>query len=351
MVTLPEELSAGWVDTVLAGSSGIFTTGKQFDEYVVCYDQSKETGWYIISKIPLTNIVNESLSGLNLNLLITVVTAVFIAVLLAILLSRSISKPVNSLVKAISKSSAGEFRHMVVPQGTSETRMLADAYNTMNRSLKTLIDENYTIKLREKDAVIKSLHNQINPHFLYNSLNCINWLAIEENCDRTSDMIVNLSEILQYTIGVNNMVTFEDEYRWLCRYIDIMSIRFEGMFTFTQDISPEVFGVHTPKLILQPIVENIFIHGFKDLKSGGKIQFSASVTAEDELSVCVEDNGLGITGRRLREITSCSERNTDDHIGIQNTDKRIKLMYGDAYGISIESKEGVGTKVIILLKI
>ncbi|GJM69152.1 hypothetical protein HMSSN036_13680 [Paenibacillus macerans] len=185
------------------------------------------------------------------------------SLLLALMFANSITRPIHQLLRAIKKTGEGEFDTRVPVESYNEMGLLIHKFNQMNAKIKNLIEENYKVKLREKETQIMSLNIQLNPHFLYNTLNIMNWTALENDQKELSRMIVSLSAMLQYT-SENSRDTGDlaEDLNWLRHYLFLTNERFEGKFTVTYDISPELYSYQVPKLFLQPFVENAIVHGF-----------------------------------------------------------------------------------------
>jgi two-component system sensor histidine kinase YesM len=219
--------------------------------------------------------------------------------------------------------------------------------NYMSSKIKNLIRENYEVKIREKEATIGALTLQLNPHFLYNTINIINWIAIRNKQNDISKMLISLSYMLNYTVRTKqDIVRFSDDLEWMEKYLYIMSIRFEGKFTIEYDIDPEVLSAKVPKLFLQPIIENVFTHAFDSMDKDGVVKISARADG-NLVSFLIEDNGKGICKDDIDTILN-SPREDNLSIGISNVNRRIKIIYGEEYGIKIEPSVSGGTKVIIV---
>jgi two-component system sensor histidine kinase YesM len=275
------------------------------------------------------------------------VALLLFSLLLAFIFANSVIRPIHQLLQAIKKTGEGEFDTRIPVESYNEMGLLIHKFNQMNVKINNLIEENYKVKLREKETEIMSLNIQLNPHFLYNTLNIMNWTALENNQRELSRMIVSLSSMLHYT-SENSQDTGDlaEELNWLKHYIFITNQRFEDRFTVEYDIAPELYAYRVPKLFLQPFVENAIVHGFSRLHSGGRITIRGWMAGEAR-KFTVEDNGTGIPPGKLEQLIKLE----GDSIGIRNVDKRIKLIYGDAYGITLTSAEGEGTIVNINLPI
>lgn len=325
-----------------SGSSFVEIDGKKM---IVCYDTSQVTGWISAVVISPEELMGSFIPEIKSYTFYIAIALVAISLIFAFLISGSITKPIRKLLQAIKKMGEGDFDNKIPVSDKSEMGYLINKFNHMNGKIDLLIEENYKVKIREKEAEIMALNIQLNPHFLYNTLNIINWMAIENKQKEISKMIIILSAMLQYTSqNHHDMGDFRADLEWLQNYIYIIDNRFEGKFTVHYDIEPELLDERVPKLFLQPFVENSIIHGFADMESGGQIHI-IGWSEGDNRYFSVEDNGKGISDEKITD-TMHNERKS---IGIQNVDKRIKLIYGDNYGVSIKSQSYEGTIVMIVL--
>ena len=218
-------------------------------------------------------------------------------------------------------------------------------------------NQNYEREILLKQANLATLQGQINPHFLYNTLECIRGMALLEDAEDVADIAWSLSNFFRYSIsGNSDIVTLKDELENVRNYIKIQQYRFKDRFSLEIFNEPEVKDVILPKLTLQPVVENAILHGLSDVMSGGTVSVTAR-RIQSNVQIMVSDNGCGMTPEQLEFMCSKirdgkPERGEGSHhtgIGMQNVDKRLKLHFGQEYGISIYSCEGLGTDVEILI--
>jgi len=336
-----------WLNELIkkrSGSSVVNINGKRM---IVCYDTSSVTGWISIVVISPERLISDIVPVIKSYTTKLTLIIILISMIFAYIISGSITKPLKKLLEAMKKTGEGNFdtKIQVNSGGGGEIGYLINKFNNMNGKIEVLIEENYMTKIREKETEIMALNIQLNPHFLYNSLNIINWMAIENKQKEISKLIVSLSSMLQYTAHNNSeMENFEDDLEWLKNYICIMTYRFEGKFTVNYDIDIKILEHKVPKLFLQPFVENSIIHGFENMESGGIIKISGFID-KNKIIFCVEDNGIGMNDKEIyTEIKSKKQS-----IGIKNVNRRIKLIFGDEYGVTIESEYSKGTKVIVTL--
>lgn len=202
-----------------------------------------------------------------------------------------------------------------------------------------------------KDSQLKALQSQINPHFLFNTLNSISALALIEDAPRTKKVVCNLSEILRYTLKrTSAVVDLEDEINYITSYLNLQKIRFGSRLEFHIDVDDKYQKIKIPFMIIQPFVENSIIHGIGLKEEGGLIKIKAYKSCK-ALIISIEDNGVGIDEEKLRLINSgkASEKNSSHGIGIVNVKQRMNYFYGKNYSVNITSSKNKGTKVKIIL--
>ena len=222
----------------------------------------------------------------------------------------------------------------------------------MSKEIERAINEKYIIETEHKSAELRALQMQINPHFMFNTLETINSLAKQAGCEEIGFVSRKMGEVLRYNIDcVNEYVGIGDEFEHIKSYLDIQRIRYSNKFEVFYDISEEAVGCRVPKFILQPIVENSIKHAIQE----GEDTYFISVVAEVHegiLTITVSDDGKGITEERLEMIRqNLSQKQSDgkSSIGLKNVHLRLKIKYGDEFGVSIVSKKNVGTSVVLKL--
>lgn len=330
-----------WLDEVFAKKTG--TTN--INNTLICFDQSTVTDWMTVAEIPTAEIASTFVPSIVYSIITLSTIFIITAIVLSLVISAMITRPINRLTKAMKNMAKGDFRGIVPIDSADEFGYLVLKFNEMREQIENLIEENYAVKIREKETQIMALNLQLNPHFLYNTLNIINWMAIKEGNDKISDIIMNLCHMLVYTVkNKQDMVSFKDDLHWLQCYVFIMSARYTDKFSVEYNIAEELNLTKVPKLFLQPFVENAIIHGFEDIVQGGRIKIEG--LSKDGISCFrVIDNGKGMS----TDTVSYAGQRTSDSIGISNVDQRIKLLFGSEYGVNITSVIGSGTQVEITL--
>lgn len=314
--------------------------------YRVGFVQSTYNDWYYLSLIPQSDLTEQS-RDLRQFLLVTLIAFGGSFVLLAWLTSRYITRPVRQMALAMKQIHKDNLDLRLPPTSADEIGLLQTAFNGMRGRITDLIQEVRVVSGKEKEAEIRALQAQINPHFVYNSLDTINWMAIEREQTDISGMIAALSDIMRYAIRSGEpWVALGEELKWANDYAYLQKMRFEDRFEITFDADPSLLACKVPRLFLQPYLENAILHGMENVEEGGLIAVSIS---EDErtggIRVLVADNGRGIPREELQEIMLRRSRG----IGIYNLDDRLKLEFGGEYGVSIRSSSEEGTSVVIVL--
>jgi len=268
-----------------------------------------------------------------------------VALILAFFISGKITNPIKKLLGAMRSVGEGDFQTRVAVSTNDEFGILLQRFNLMNDRIRLLVSENYEIKLKEQEAEIHALNMQMNPHFLYNTLNVMNWMAIENNQKELSKMLVCLSNMLHYTSRKEwGSVHLSEEIEWMKNYFYIMSARFEEKFTVSYEIDSALYDYKVPRLLFQPFVENAILHGFDQIESGGRIRIRGWVE-HGMRHFEVADNGRGMSGDTVHAIL----HEESSSVGIKNTIARIRMTYGEKYGVAFSSQPGIGTKVTITL--
>jgi two-component system sensor histidine kinase YesM len=260
------------------------------------------------------------------------------------LYSKWFTRKVDKVVYAAKSLGEGHFDYILKDMGTDEIGMIADAFNLLNERIQVLIQENYEKKLRIKSSEINLLQEQINPHFLYNALAVISSLSMRERNEKTTQSIRYLSDF--YRISLNKgkqILSIQEELQLLKEYMKIQELRFEESIHITYEVKRELLPYRTIKLILQPLVENAIQHGRRSEEEVLHIQITIE-EERDKVIFLVEDDGIGIEAERLHELQE-KLRHSEEGYGLKNVDIRVKLNYGEEYGVKIASQLGKGTKV------
>lgn len=316
--------------------------------YYVSYRAINGTPWRMFSYIPALEYEKEIIRLRNWIGLI-ILCACILSVTFSIAISNGIAKPVQDLSQKMLKIGVGDFSVSSTYDSKDEIGVLSHHFNKMVEQVKQLIRKAYEEELLKQKAELKSLRMQINPHFLYNSLESINWMARMHGLPEVGKMVKALGDLMRASIGGGDFVTVEEEIRNINNYLTIQKFRYGDKVTAEIDIDPSIYKVTIPKLILQPIVENAIVHGIERKVGNGKITIKGR-KAEGIILLQVEDDGMGMDENMIAGIFSENNFPREEghtHIGLQNVDRRIKMYYGDDNHITITSRPGKGTVVRI----
>lgn len=273
-----------------------------------------------------------------------------------------LSRSIDTVTAAMKQAEEGNLyvsinEHKIFPL---EIQMIAKDFNAMMEQTARLVEEIKTVSAKQRDTEIKALEAQINPHFLYNILDSISWMALEKDEFEISGMIISLAKILRYSINQSNkIVSLRDEAEWIKQYIHLQQIRYKNSFDNIIDIDETLLDLKIHKMILQPFIENSINHGLKNREAEHGNMLHIAIWQEEDICIKIEDNGRGIEPELLKKIQQYSEQNfmtlqddemEDDKIGMKNAIRRIAMYYGEGARIQVSSKPGEGTAVIIRLK-
>mgnify|MGYP002576556207 CR=1 FL=1 len=314
---------------------------------------SDSSGWEIISLIPEAELFSDMNRTLTANILIFTVV-MLLSLFLLFIVSRQIVMPINRLVKVMKIAESGDFQARIQVDRKDEIGKLSESYNSLLEKISELIHEVYQQKITASELELQMLQSQINPHFLYNTLESISMMATINGDDTTSEMAANLGSLLRYSISnPNQQVTLGEEIMQLRKYIALQEQRFRSQYTIEITIDQKFYPVSMPKLILQPIVENAIYHGMSSVRSGGKITVTAARTEHDTLMITVTDNGKGMTEEQVNNLNGYinEENELFKSIGMRNVNRRIQLFCGSGYGIHITSAPDEGTTVSVRIQV
>ncbi|MHA6530600.1 histidine kinase [Paenibacillus sp. BAC0078] len=350
IVTHPDNSLLGMTDENMwhqhqfksASGTSLVKAGKE--DVLIGYASSAITGWVTVYVVPYRQLLRNLPTVSYTDLLVTLVL-LLLSVAISYVISSHLTRPIKKIMAAIQLTGAGDFSTKLPDQSQLEFRILVKRYNQMNERILELIEENYKSTRREKEAEMLALNLQLNPHFLYNTLNIINWMALERDDNEISQMIVSLSTMLQYTVNNEQEdVLLEDDLNWLKSYTHIMEKRYVGVLQIQYDVEDMPPGTVVPKLFLQPIVENAIIHSMEAVESDGQIMISGRKAGE-RLYFSVSDNGGGMSKAHIEALLI----HDAGGIGLRNVKKRLKLMYGEMAELQIQSEIGAGTVVTVVI--
>ncbi len=343
------------------GSERFFKTQINGEELLVSYDILSRNKWRVISIVPYSYLMQSTTSNMRIAF-IAVTALIAFSIWVASYVTKSISLPVRHLIGAMDEAGWGNLKVRMDETWTDsrdEHAQLARGFNDMTARLQTLIDEVYRseinkreLEFRKKEAELNALQQQINPHFLYNTLETIYWMAMSKGENEIGEMVTALGNFFRKSINKGiEYVTVAEEVKNVQYYVYLQKIRFQERFNVVWDIAENITGCRIIKLVLQPIIENAIIHGVESLEHGGLI-IVKGYEKDGRLYFEVIDNGKGMPEQTLRdyeEHINNANADTGKSVGIKNVHQRIRLYYGEKYGISITSRENKGTRVVLEL--
>ena len=309
------------------------------------------TGWKLVGVIKGTGI---SLNMLKTRLFIVfvILLIIFIVILINSYISFRVTNPIRELEKSVKELEEGNLDADIYMGGSYEVQHLGKSVQDMKFRIKGLMQDIVNEHEEKRKSEFDSLQAQINPHFLYNTLDIIVWQIENEKQSEAVHTVTALARFFRLSLGKGkNIVTVRDEIDHVKNYLMIQHMRFKNKFDYEFDIAEDVLELPSLKLMLQPLVENAIYHGMEFMDGDGMIMVKAW-RKEDELYLSVADNGLGMTEDKVEMILtgkSTSGNGRGSGIGVKNVNERIKLYFGEAYGLTIDSEPDEGTTVIIHL--
>ncbi|WML26445.1 sensor histidine kinase [Neobacillus sp. OS1-33] len=328
----------------------------------VTYTFSQNLGWRFLSAVPYRDLTGGIIQ-IEKAISFTIFVSLIIAYLIGYGFATSIIRPVRRLQHFMKEVEIGKLDGRVRVDSNDEIGQLSAGFNNTVEKLSHLLEEVYISKLREaemslkqKEIELKMLQSQMNPHFLYNSLETIRGMALEQNQENIASMSYALGKLLRYNLNNHSStVSFREEINFCEMYLQIQKFRFEDRFEYKFDIPQWVMALKVVKFSLQPLVENCFVHGYGPDTRKLKIMISAYRQSESSFVIRIFDSGKGIDDDILEEIKkriNLKKAASDgENIGIVNVHQRIHYLFGAEYGITIQSEQGSGTEILIRLPI
>ena len=311
------------------------------------------TGWKLIGVVP-ESVQETSINKFRYYIITTILILVMMLLQVNRFISRKISRPIRELDESVKAYEAGAMPDIYIG-GSAEIRHLGYSVQKSYEQIETLMKEIIQQQTERRKSELDALQSQINPHFLYNTLDSINWMAIEKEEYEISRMLRNLGVILRYSVNQSNqMASVSEVADWLEKYVSLQQMRFNQSFRFSLNVTEEARKVMIYKLLLQPFVENAIIHGFKGTEKGGVLRVDLFLSETGErLNIIIEDNGKGMS-REMAESFNVREQAVKDEggsIGLHNAFARMDMYYGKEAVWNVNSIEGMGTVVTLTLPV
>ncbi|GAB2693719.1 sensor histidine kinase [Paenibacillus thermoaerophilus] len=329
--------------------SGTYSAAVEGGESIFIYKSVEGTNWRLLAVIPETEVIGES-RKLARDLMLVVGSVLVLSVLTAIGVSGGITRRIRQLIQHMGNIEAERWDTRLRIDSTDEIGLLQRHFNRMSENIRTLIQEKYKAEVAKKNAELQALQAQINPHFLYNTLELIHWMAMKHKAADISDVVGHLAKFFRLSLSRGrDVIPIRDEIEHVRTYLEIQNRRFSGKIRYEFDVDPAIEPRLTVKLILQPIVENAILHGILEKPDKqGTIVVTARPDGED-IVFTVTDDGVGMSPERLERL-SADARSGEGGYGIRNVAEKLRLYYGDKYGLRYESEPGAFTRVTIRIR-
>ncbi len=340
------DIPVSLVRTVLAARSGARRADIGDESMLVVHDYARVPNWTLVNATPRRMLFADTTAAINIALMLVGVSVVFLGVV-SFFLSRRLVRPIADLRSALSTISAGNFDVRIPRAGVRELDELIDHTHEMADRISGLIQAVRDEEDAKREAEMRALRMQVSPHFLYNTLNTIRWIAQANKQRNIQEMTSSLMELMKSASkGAHSMVPLSDELDLLRHYLAIQRVRY-GHFAFETDVPSELLSLKVIKFLTQGIVENSIVHGIRSDSDALTVTFSARVDGDGTLRLRIQDNGVGF---HVEELGQCT---CDDlaRTGIQTARDRIRLHHGDGFGLSIVSAPGNGTSVEFVLPV
>ena len=335
---------------IFENASGDFVGDINGMQNLIIFNTTAVTGWKVVSYIPLNEIDQHS-KELKNKIYNIVLWCLIINIIISFGLSLIINRPVKKLIKAINEIKDNHLTLKSTNYKYSELNQIAEKFNDLLQRIDTLIKKDYKSQILLNKFELNALQAQINPHFLFNTLQLLQTEIVYNNIEESNEIVMSLSDILRYTIYESNeIVPLETELKYIKDYLKLFCKKFDNRMEVIYDIAEDLGQYKIQKLLLQPIVENCIKHGFLNDPVDAKIFISAKEVSND-IYIIIEDNGTGIENKKLANlIRHINDPNlTENKIGLRNVNQRIKINYGDQYGLTIESINALRTIVGLLI--
>lgn len=335
--------------------NGSFTVKNENSSIQTVYYKIMNTDWYLVGEIPL-QLFSGDFSVLQRVFIFVFLASIIVIITVSFLWLGKITEPLNILAGKMHDMSSGKLGLTFSRIPNNELGIVIKRFNEMSLSMVELIRKNEEIQEEKRKVEIEALQYQINPHFIYNTLNMIKWMAMMTKSKNIVESVVSLGNLIRPAFkSMEKMCTLNEEKEYIFNYLKIMNLRFGNGISLEFHIEESLAECRVPRFILQPVVENSITHGMSKPQTSINICIEA-YSENDELFIIVSDNGIGISEDKLIEINSYlaglnngNWDREDGSIGLYNVNRRIYLNFGNKSGVRLESREGEGTKALIRL--
>lgn len=335
-----------------AGIVSSLSDGVHEDENVIytlstTYDRS----WLIVGVSYTDELVTERQSQIFMSIVVSLLCCAAVSVAVLAVYAIIVNAPVRSLIKAMKafENAADSFSYSSGNEAVTELQVLSDSFEHMSNRIKQLMERVRTEETELRKTELKALQAQINPHFLYNTLDSIQWMCEQGKNEDAMKMVSALAKLFRISISRGHeLIPIKDELQHAKNYLVIQSYRYRNQFSYSFDIETRLEHYLCNKITVQPLIENAIYHGIDRMVDEGEIKISVKEAPDnkDDILITVEDNGVGMTEEQCRKILR-KERSDSSGIGVKNVNDRLKIYFGEKYGLTIKSELDVGTIVTV----
>ena len=335
-----------------AGIVSSLSDGVHEDENVIytlstTYDRS----WRIVGVSYTDELVTERQSQIFMSIVVSLLSCAAVSVAVLAVYAIIVNAPVRSLIKAMKafENAADSFSYSSGNEAVTELQVLSDSFEHMSNRIKQLMERVRTEETELRKTELKALQAQINPHFLYNTLDSIQWMCEQGKNEDAMKMVSALAKLFRISISRGHeLIPIKDELQHAKNYLVIQSYRYRNQFSYSFDIETRLEHYLCNKITVQPLIENAIYHGIDRMVDEGEIKISVKEAPDnkDDILITVEDNGVGMTEEQCRKILR-KERSDSSGIGVKNVNDRLKIYFGEKYGLTIKSELDVGTIVTV----
>lgn len=329
----------------------------EYGGYDIFWAQNERNSLTVCKIVPKTNAAALLKQSVGTPLILLAVLLLGLCPIF-LFIARVVTKPLQRLTEAMGEFQRGDFTQKIPVESNDELGTVAECFNAMVEDIKELIDTNYVMALKEKESELNALQAQINPHFLYNTLDALYWRAMDCNNEEIAEDILSLSDLFRLVLGQGkSMIPVENEKRLIETYLHIQKLRFSKRFDYEIHMEDNILNMLIPKLILQPFVENAVVHGFENTDTKCTLEITGKLLQKEQttfIEFTISDTGKGMTQEQLAEIWKLEDakRYASQRVGhyaINNIKERLELKYHEHYMLTISSVSGSGTTVRIMI--
>ena len=347
---LYNELQTENISLIMNAKTDVVTAGKGDDEKIYDLSHSETTGWTIVGCMNMSELLKNSRKARSIYVLVAL-GLIAIALVISSEIARNITFPIQKLRDSMKRVQKGDFSAAEIEvYSDNEIGSLTRSFNVMTHKIQDLMAQNIQEQEQKRKIELKALQSQINPHFLYNTLDSIIWMAEGKKNEEVVLMTASLARLLRQSISIENeLVTIGQEIEYVRSYLTIQKMRYKDKLEFEINVDPRITHAQIIRLVLQPIVENAIYHGLKYKESKGMLKVHGYELGE-RIIIDITDDGVGMDEETLKHIYDKHKVNYHSNgVGVYNVQQRLVLYYGKEYGIIYHSEKGKGTTATVVI--